>query len=929
MKFNNYMKHLFITLIISALTAVGAFAQTTVSGQVTDKDGGDPVIGVNIIVKGKVVGTTTDVEGKFTFSTNLPLPFTLVFSGVGYGGEEFEVTANGQEIKLQMSEEVTFGQEVVISASRVEEKILESPVTVEKMDIIAIQQTSTHDFYDGIGKLKGVHTNQGSLTFTTVNTRGFSALANTRFVQLIDGMDNAAPLLNFPAGNVVGISELDVESVELVPGAASALYGPNAFNGIMFMNSKSPFEYQGLSVQVKGGATSSDAAGSNAYTNASIRYAKSFNDKFAFKVNFSYLDASDWKANDYDTDRTILSNQPGTNDFDGLNMYGDESQIVVPMAAFAANPAFIDLFAPAFGGNRELAAQTIASLPTLVTRRTGFNEGDLLDNNDAKSIKASAGLFYRINDNLELSYNYRYGQGSTVYQGSERYALRDFKMQFHKLELKSANFFIRAYQSHTDDGDSYNMTALGAFTNEGIMPTASAWVPLYAGTYAGALLQGADLATAHAAARNAADATRPAIGSPELNNIVETVRTGLFGKGGAGFIDDSKMFHTEFNYNFGHLTDAVEIQVGGNYRKYDLFSDNTVFNEDPEGTGNPQRIGIGEFGFYTQLSKKVADDRLKLTASIRYDKNENFEGQTTPRASVVYSAGGNREHNFRASFQTGFRNPSTQAQFIYFPTTTVLLGGTQANAERYGIHNGGAWTHPSYQAFIQSSINNAPNPGDPSLLKTIDFDYVQPEQLTAYEVGYKGLIGGKLLLDVNYYYNKYTNFITQINVVSKEDSEYLPAGTVFRPYLNVDQDITSTGFGIGMSYKLPKGFVLGGNYSYANFDLDAETDFEPGFNTPKDRFNLSLSNREVVDNLGFNIGFKWQDEFFWENSFGSSMMPAYSSLDAQVSYKVKSIKTVFKLGGSNIGGKEYRSNTGGPFVGSLYYLSINFDQFLN
>ena len=140
------MKKILITLIFCVLASITTFAQTTISGQVTDKDGGDPVIGVNIIVKGKVVGTTTDVEGKFTFSTNLPIPFTLLFSSVGYGSKEIEITKNGQEIKLEMSEEVTFGQEVVISASRVEEKILESPVTIEKMDIIAIQQTSTHDF---------------------------------------------------------------------------------------------------------------------------------------------------------------------------------------------------------------------------------------------------------------------------------------------------------------------------------------------------------------------------------------------------------------------------------------------------------------------------------------------------------------------------------------------------------------------------------------------------------------------------------------------------------------------------------------------------------------------------------------------------------------------------------------------------------------
>ena len=73
------------------------------------------------------------------------------------------------------------------------------------------------------------------MTFQSVNTRGFATFANTRFVQLVDGMDNSTPALNFPIGNLVGMNEVDVQSVELLPGAASALYGANAFNGILFM----------------------------------------------------------------------------------------------------------------------------------------------------------------------------------------------------------------------------------------------------------------------------------------------------------------------------------------------------------------------------------------------------------------------------------------------------------------------------------------------------------------------------------------------------------------------------------------------------------------------------------------------------------------------------------------------------------------------
>ncbi len=105
-----------------------------------------------------------------------------------------------------------------------------------------------------------------------------------------------------------------------------------------------------------------------------------------------------------------------------------------------------------------------------IITRTGFKEEDLLtafsDNRDAKTIKGDAALHYRITDKLEVLYNYRYGGGSSIYQGTEKYILRDFNQQFHKLELRGDNFFVRGYISATDAGKSYNLSALGGFANE-------------------------------------------------------------------------------------------------------------------------------------------------------------------------------------------------------------------------------------------------------------------------------------------------------------------------------------------------------------------------------------------------------------------------------------------------------------------------------
>jgi outer membrane receptor protein involved in Fe transport len=245
------------------------------------------------------------------------------------------VNGNDNALRIELAEQVIMANEVVVAASRVEESVLQSPVSVEKMDIRTIRETPAASFYEGLANLKGVDMSTQSLTFRSVSTRGFNANGNLRMVQQIDGMDNQAPGLNFSVGNIVGISELDLESVELLPGAASALYGPNAVNGILLMTSKSPFRYQGLSASAKWGLMHVDGRYRSASPmyDASVRYAKAFNNKFAFKANVSYLEAQDWQARDF-RDQSLLNgfgpesgsreSNPGYN---GVNVYGDEVNV--------------------------------------------------------------------------------------------------------------------------------------------------------------------------------------------------------------------------------------------------------------------------------------------------------------------------------------------------------------------------------------------------------------------------------------------------------------------------------------------------------------------------------------------------------------------------------------------------------------------------
>src|SRR5210317_1476296 len=293
-----------ILLVIALILGPIVFAQTSVSGLVTDSDTADPIPGVNIRVVGESIGTSTDFDGKFSLNVNRDVPFSIEFTSVGYQSKSVEITENGQYLEIVIAEDATSLDEVVVSASRTPETIRESPVTIERIGIRELKSSTSASFYDGLENLKGIDVNRGSLTFNSVNTRGFATFANERFVQLVDGMDNASPALNFVMGNLVGVNELDLKSVEIIPGAASALYGANAFNGILFMSTRSPFDDEGVSFYAKSGLTMQKAAGDNAFYDIGVRLAHRFSDKFAAKVSFSYLKGTDW----YATDQNAYSN---------------------------------------------------------------------------------------------------------------------------------------------------------------------------------------------------------------------------------------------------------------------------------------------------------------------------------------------------------------------------------------------------------------------------------------------------------------------------------------------------------------------------------------------------------------------------------------------------------------------------------------------
>lgn len=919
------MKKLLLLFLLFTVTTA-AFSQTKITGTIVDENR-EPVAGANILIKGKMMGTVTDSKGAFELTTFQEPPLTIIISMVGFQKQEIEISEETSVVPVTLKESNEVMDELVVSASRVEESILQSPVSIEKMDLRDIQQTASATFYDALENLKGVEMVTSGLTFKQINTRGFNHTGNSRFLQLVDGVDNQTPGLGFSVGNLFGSSDLDMESAEIIPGAASALYGPVAFNGVLMMRTKDPFQYQGLSAQVKVGMNhiGEELVDPHMLGDYSIRYAKAFNDKFAFKFNASYFKGLDFYATNYtDVDPGTPEAQRGDGNpaRNALNIYGDDE------------------------------ARTITGVGRV--SRTGYEERDVTDYN-VYSTKLNGALYYRINGNMQVSYQYNFGQGTANYTGSNRFSINNFTLQQHKAELKGSNYFVRAYTTAEDSHDSYNAKGLGQLItktwvrdlNGNVVPENQAddmWFNRYTQAFNGNIAGVAG--NNHTVARNFADVGRFMPGDANFEAQKERL-IATQGLAGAGILSQSKLFHTEGQYDFSEAIGRFDLLVGGNFRRYNMFTNGTLF-DDKGG-----RILINEGGAFVQVGKKLISDKLKIAGSIRYDKNQNFEGRFTPRASAVFEF--LTGHHIRTSYQTGFRNPTPGDQYIKLNAGPItILGGVPANSEGMTVYQNSFTTAslgPFFGAFQAAmaggaSFPQAVNQAKPLLVKS-EVEYIRPERAKVFEVGYKGLINNKIMIDLNYYFSSYTDFLLNQVVMEPESPVLAPDGTVnfqaavdllnndshlYQLYTNAKDVVTAQGATLGITGALPGNFSLGGNATLATFDIrDANPNNVPGFNTPKYKTSVTFGNTKVLENLGFNIAWRWQSAYDWYGTF-NQMRPGridkFSIVDAQINYKIKPLKSMIKLGASNLFNNKVYQAYGSPSIGAIYYVSLTFDELL-
>tara|TARA_B100001057_G_scaffold128966_1_gene128037 strand:+ start:143 stop:3043 length:2901 start_codon:yes stop_codon:yes gene_type:complete len=946
------------------------FAQTNVTGVVIDSNN-TPIPGANVVFD-TTTGAVSDFNGEFSIDVDAKPPFTLTVSSIGFETMTLTVNDSNASVTVTLSDSENLLDEVVLSASKTAQSLFESPVTIERFDYKDIAASTGADFYQSLEQLKGVQVITTGIFNQTVNARGFSTAWNEGFVQVVDGMNNEAPGLNFSAGNLAGINELDLYNVEFLPGASSALYGPNAYKGILIMNTKNPFDFQGFSAYLTQGITSQDVAGDNHYYDFGMRLAHAFNDKFAVKATLGYAKGKDWAAADYSDFNSEVPFFPGRLEevdpslfptYNGKNIYGEASLGVLDMTSIFTGsvlpglgaqlnlPPFITSFyssifnnlAPNYFGQQELLT-------------TGYSEMALDPRGEASNFKFNIAAHYRFNGNSELSYVFNNGRGNTLLQGDARYKMLNFGIQQHKLEYKTKNFTARAYKTIESSGNTFQFDALGTrmfFAQPG---GAGAWVNSYFQNYflllagqispdplvaigemlTGILFYGETSMydflvnpsmnfVAHAGARTIANRNMLVPGSPEFNAAYDRITKTPIADGGAVVLDNTVSNSFEANYDLSDLVDGFDMVVGGSFREYVLRSNGTLFT-DYDGP-----IKTNETGIFASVQRDIFDGAISLNGALRYDKAQNYEGSFTPRVGALINLA--PRHNMRVSYQTAMRSPTMQDQYIGLDGgRAILFGSSPDSVERFRYeHNtfGGSYTVTGNMVMNNSYLALPFSVGS---VEVADLDNVEPEYVQSREVGYR-YNGKRLSVDINAYWAKYQNFIASKAVfvpyygsVSNGSALAAMAAGDFATYSvdnNTDEVVRTMGLDIGLDAKVFGKFDFGAKFAYNEMDRsNIDPSYETSFNTPKVRGRLSLGSTEIGDNIGFNVSASYHNAYLYESGFADGIIPANWIFNASMSFDVPELQSVIKVGAVNLTGDDYMSIPVTGMIGSQYYVKF-------
>lgn len=810
--------------------------------------------------------------------------------------------------------------DVVISATRRETALLQSPVTIFSKSQLDIRNHASGNTYYSLATLPQTDIVQLGGNISVINTRGFNDAFQTRFVQLVNGVDVQLPALNVTTGNLTGPIPIDIKRAELIAGPSSAMFGANALQGLSNMITTNPLDGSKVSAQIKGG--NRDYIDVQALVNICLLKNKNL----GFKFGGAYNTMNDWTANDpaVNVYGKISSN------FDvkaGIRNY--LSRVVLPSQDSAFYLSALNYFD---SNNGAYIATTPISAP-------GINEAALIQDRTT-STKATAGIFYNPIDKLYLSYQYNFSMGRQILQGTTRYQLNTYS-HIHDFELKYDGFRFKANYNSDKFFDSYNLLLTGNYMSASNLPV---YLNTLVDTYyknvylaSNGFSDNIDSATFRsifANSRTSANSAWWLADSDTFKKRLAQITTNGNSLKGSALLDESSIFHTEASYSLP--IKYVNIDVLAYFRYSSPVSFGTLFQdtllnraEAPtdgsiDRTLSYKKLNIYEGGGMVQVNKSFFKNVLDIWASVRVDKNSNFKVQVSPRGGLVFNMKG---HSVRATYQFGFRNPTLQNQYARLDLGQILLLGNIT-----GFNN--LIDLGSYTAFGKAL---AAGNYDTTLLQRVNKDRLQPESVHSIELGYRGQVKS-FFFEAAGYFNWYNNFIANyrgflvnnaqnLSTAQMADSIRTGKARLIQIPFNYDKKVQTYGVSIMAGYRYKDKLTVSANYTYSGIILpdSISASVLPGYNTPPHKINVSVEGTHLYRGLGASALFRWTDKTNWQSAIGNGVLAANSNLDLAVFYEFDKPNTRITFGCTNVTGASLKYAIGAPVIGRMIYARLNVD----
>ena len=892
-----FRPQLLLAALLLLAPASAAAQQGVIAGRVTDVETGAPLDAVQISIVGSLgtdrVGVLTNAQGTYRIAVP-PGTYAVVAQHIGFADQRRDgvgVGAGEQEtVDLQMTSRATVLNPIVVTASRRQEKALESPSTVVTVGEEQIEERATVTPVDHMKGLPGVDIVQTGLTQANVVTRGFNNIFSGALLVITDNRYAHVPSLRFNAWNMIPASQMDVERMEVLLGPAAALYGPNSANGVLHIITKSPLDEQETQVSV--------AAGERDIFQGQFRTAFKTSENTGFKISGTYFQGHDW-------------------------VHLDSAEVEARRDAIAAGAPDDE--------------SLLIGLRDFDTNRWGTEARfDWRPGEDTEFI-VNGGL-NTVGSSVELTGG---GPGQA----------KDWRYSYLQTRFRSGRLFAQAFVNQSDAGDTY---------------------------------------------------------------LLET---------GNSITDKSKLWVAQVQHgmSFGETVDLI-YGVDAAWTRPKTEGTINGRNEDDD--------AIDEIGGYLQSQIELTS-KLELVGALRFDDHSHLEDPVwSPRAALVFRPAENQ--NFRVSYNRAFTTPTSNNLFLDLvfarvPITqqigydirlrgvpsggftfndtcaggvmelcmyTPFAPGTQLPANGLPLWNG--LVQQLVPAQLRPALMNpGAAPGDPSIGSLLrrfdreargfpDVDEFGPQDIgritptldNTYEIGYKGILGGRLLLAADLYQQRIEDFVgplkvetpsvfydpatvqafvlhrlgplIQAGLVSQAQATQIITGFSSVPLGTISPDgeastdlmFTYRNFGevdfwggdLAFQFLATDQLSFKGSYAHVSkecFDFDGVAGCEGAqditLNAPQNKGSLGVRWENLL--LGFAAEAQARHvEGFQQNS-GAFVgdVPAYTVVDANVQYNIRTVPgATVTLSAYNLFDNEHREFIGAPEIGRLLLLRLGY-----